>query len=174
LADPQSREQFQFEAILEAIKEQGASTARSLDRLGVEIKGLVERVVDGRSMRPTNGLSAFAAPAFLLSVIVFAVTLLGQSQGSTRTEIMDKVKGVSGDAKEAVALAGENGGTLISHDERLKEIETQFSWMSDVANLERQHMLILVEFVRQCPKCKIPARDYWPLEIGRRGRANGQ
>lgn len=182
------QQQLEFERILkaietqgertsEAIKEQGGQTTLAIRAMSAELRTLGERLVEGRfsiAGRNGNGLSAFAGPAFMLSVIVFAVTLLGQSQGSTRTEVLGKVKEVSDDVRSAGLLAAANKNQLTSIDERLKEVETQFSWMSDVANLERQHSLVLLEFVRQCPKCRIPPRDYWPLEIGRRGRSNGQ
>lgn len=156
--------ELQFNQILQAIRDQGQQQVSALDRLGEDIKELVRSA--GRSSASTQAGKNGGWQSYAIILSLF-IAVMGPTWGvisSTR----DEVQNVGGRASANLALISALDGKEQRMQEKLTEIETQFSWISDAANVERQHNMIEMDLLRQCPNCKMLERTYWPLNVGKR------
>jgi hypothetical protein len=191
---------FRSEQILEAIRTQAVAThdqalsvERSFDRLSavieahnLEIRDLIralerEQLAGGADRKARPEPTARNGTSWQSYAIIFSLFLafMGPTLGAVaigqreRYELEHRL----GDLR-SIHSADDSAmrSKVTSLEKSLDEVETQFSWLADVANLERQHALIVLDLIRQCPTCTLPPRNYWPLEAGRRsmGSYTGQ
>ncbi len=180
----------QFQAILQTIRDQGERYASSLDSLTVEIRDLSKAIAknQGVGAAAKNGgpwaylIASFGIFVALFSPLGIGLGVLYQNIGILQREVSTELKEVGKDLSAVSSMQSKHLTSITESVARLDgaliESETQFSCSGDISNVERQATWMVMDLVNQCQqtggKCRVPARDYWPLANVGRGDGAGR